>query len=104
MNCDAPRKVKKIARIGGSTMQPLVPHPLLFLYFDCWETDYSAKWPYGISGTDPGAVPGASTSFSGGYHEIAALNGGESGSTYVIKVWLALGMAPPLSGHGYTCQ
>src|SRR3954462_9008625 len=27
------------------------------------------------------------------------LQGGESGSTRVVKAWLLLGMVPPLSGH-----
>ena len=33
------------------------------LYQDCRATDYDVTGPYGISVTDPGAVPGASTNF-----------------------------------------
>src|SRR6185437_13487702 len=42
-----------------------------------------------IGVADPGAVPGASTN----------PYGGEAGSTRVIKMWLSLGMVPPISGH-----
>ncbi len=53
----ARRKVNKFV----SWSLPLVRALLEFLYLSCRETGYSAKWPCGISGADPGAVPGAST-------------------------------------------
>jgi len=45
---------------------------------------------------DPGAVPGASTSLlpAGRPGE-----GGETGSTRVVKMYLSLGMVPPSSGR-----
>ena len=43
---------------------------------------------------DPGAVPGASTILAK-----CAKHGGDTGSTRAVKMYLSLGMVPPLSGH-----
>ncbi|SVB88076.1 uncharacterized protein METZ01_LOCUS240930 [marine metagenome] len=48
---------------------------------------------------DPGAVPGASTTRQTFPRQMADLNGGELGSTCVVKVRFLLGMIPPLSGQ-----
>ncbi len=69
------------------------------LYYGGRETDYSATRTYGISAADPGAVPGASTKFSAEANSFGDTDGGEIGSTRVVKVRSALGMVPPLSGH-----
>ena len=52
---------------------------------------------------DPGAVPGASTIIRGwtvppGDWSALRTNGGETGSTRVVKTRLSLGIVPPLSG------
>jgi hypothetical protein len=69
------------------------------LYQDCREIDYDVTGPYGISVADPGAVPGASTKFSLLADFIQRFFGGEIGSTRVVKIWSASGMAPSLSGQ-----
>ena len=40
-----------------------ITEPERVLIFRVPDTGYSTKWPCEISGADPGAVPGASTSF-----------------------------------------
>jgi len=55
----------------------------------------------GISLSDPGAVPGASTQAR---FSQAGFGGGEIGSTGDPKGDLLLGMIPPLSGQTYSCE
>ena len=54
----------------------------------------------GISLSDPGAVPGASTKVLGKHEDFG---GGEIGSTGDVKGVLLPGMIPPLSGQTYSC-
>jgi hypothetical protein len=53
---------------------------------------------FGISSSDPGAVPGASTKFGLCENAHTESAGGEIGSTGSVKDVLSLGMAPPSSG------
>ena len=48
--------------------------------------------PNRINGTDPGAEPGASTRGQNKAHS----GGGDTGSTYVIKVWGSFAIVPTL--------
>jgi hypothetical protein len=51
--------------------------------------------PNRINGTDPGAEPGASTRGQNKAHS----GGGDTGSTYVIKVWGSFAMVPTLPDY-----
>ena len=60
----------------------------------------------GISLSDPGAVPGASTKGRYANRDFvrdAGFGGGEIGSTRDVKGALLPGMIPPLSGQTYSC-
>jgi hypothetical protein len=59
----------------------------------------------GISSSDPGAVPGASTKTQQStQHRQLDFGGGEIGSKGSVKGALLLGMVPPSSGRFYSCQ
>src|SRR3546814_3386558 len=75
--------MRKIAEACGEAGTP-AHTPLLrrreSLYLRCRATDYGATGPRGISAADPGAVPGASTSFAGRRASAPALRSEEQTS------------------------
>lgn len=70
------------------------------IFFELASASYGHKRDQ-RSRTDPGAVPGGSTTSASGR---CASDGADPESTYVERVWLCLGMIPPLSGQEHSCQ
>ena len=85
-----------VQKLGRDSLFPKAPTGIIYWEPTC--SGYGAKLACGISVVDPGAVPGASTSFLVSLVE-GAIDGGETGSTRVVKACWVPGMVPPLSGR-----